>query len=461
MVILSGFLAACGGSSGKEDHDSGVENKESGVEYDGGPGGDGSGLDAEVDAEVVVPTETTMETSVSQWGITWSFDKAYPCGRFVNGDWFVVADSDGVVIVDIQPEPAGGRNGFEVDPVADGTNRRQPYDSREEITIYDPSLQPELPVTVYAGSSLVSTISNPDEYTCSSGWVRPEQTRIRRWNLDHCVSVAVLETAAVLTVLDEPPPSGSFRPPYVAGEKPIYSSKNLRRELLLSLPGDVRSRTPPSLSLMETHFQRLWLDHLSSLHVRRVHPLYNMQDYYAGISTAAGLGALSLLLDYPLEEKEKLLIYYVQVGIDLYGMIETGHYFHRHGNGRKMNILFAGLMLDHEGMLGMSQREFPHGHGFHEDCSTYYDNEGVPRWGTRHCIDPSVSDESSSYRTCCTSSTWVGTALAARLLGLMDVWDHPPFFDYIDRWMEEDLDYGWGDLWFDAMYWEYRDWSAQ
>jgi hypothetical protein len=29
-------------------------------------------------------------TSVSQYGITWTFDRAYTCGQFVNGDWWVV-----------------------------------------------------------------------------------------------------------------------------------------------------------------------------------------------------------------------------------------------------------------------------------------------------------------------------------------------------------------------------------
>ncbi len=34
--------------------------------------------------------------------------------------------------------------------------------------------------------------------------------------------------------------------------------------------------------------------------------------------------------------------------------------------------------------------------------------------------------------------TWVGEALAARLTGMVDAWNHPAFFDYVDRWWEEE-----------------------
>jgi hypothetical protein len=33
---------------------------------------------------------------------------------------------------------------------------------------------------------------------------------------------------------------------------------------------------------------------------------------------------------------------------------------------------------------------------------------------------------------------WVGQALAARILHAEKTWNHDAFFDYVDRWMEED-----------------------
>ncbi|MBM3746110.1 MAG: hypothetical protein FJW34_09950 [Acidobacteria bacterium] len=63
-----------------------------------------------------------------------------------------------------------------------------------------------------------------------------------------------------------------------------------------------------------------------------------------------------------------------------------------------------------------------------------------PDWGPYEHLPPSdwPGDIGESYRRCCTSLAWVGEALAARILGVVDQWAHPAFFDYVDRWMTED-----------------------
>ncbi|MHC4400032.1 MAG: hypothetical protein ACYTG0_10155 [Planctomycetota bacterium] len=43
--------------------------------------------------------------SVSQHGITWTFEKPTPAGRFITGDWYVVGP---VTVVKITPEPLFG-----------------------------------------------------------------------------------------------------------------------------------------------------------------------------------------------------------------------------------------------------------------------------------------------------------------------------------------------------------------
>lgn len=43
-----------------------------------------------------------------------------------------------------------------------------------------------------------------------------------------------------------------------------------------------------------------------------------------------------------------------------------------------------------------------------------------------------------AYRRCCTSVSWVGEALTIHLMRAENVWNYPPFFDYVDRWMTED-----------------------
>lgn len=46
--------------------------------------------------------------------------------------------------------------------------------------------------------------------------------------------------------------------------------------------------------------------------------------------------------------------------------------------------------------------------------------------------------QSEGYRRCCTSISWVGTALSARIMNAKSLWNHNAYFDYVDRWMTED-----------------------
>jgi hypothetical protein len=39
--------------------------------------------------------------------------------------------------------------------------------------------------------------------------------------------------------------------------------------------------------------------------------------------------------------------------------------------------------------------------------------------------------------------TWVGQALAARMMGAREAWQHEAFFDYVDRWVKEAEDGSW------------------
>ena len=61
-----------------------------------------------------------------------------------------------------------------------------------------------------------------------------------------------------------------------------------------------------------------------------------------------------------------------------------------------------------------------------------------PGWGPyEHLMSAAWKNTlGESYRRCCTSVSWVGEALAARLIpGMREAWNHPQFFDYVDRWM--------------------------
>jgi len=164
-------------------------------------------------------------------------------------------------------------------------------------------------------------------------------------------------------------------------------------------------------------------------------------------------------------QKETLLVDFVQVGLDLGGMIRAGHPgwegFGGHGSGRKLPIVFAGLLLGDDQLANIN-RSFPAAH-FGEDEQTAYGDgwtgakvvftghraidaaTGTARPGTgpyEHTQPSTWKDGrekmSESYRRCCTSAAWIAQALALHLLQAEPQWAHDAFLDYCDRWMYED-----------------------
>jgi hypothetical protein len=177
----------------------------------------------------------------------------------------------------------------------------------------------------------------------------------------------------------------------------------------------------------------------------------------------------------------------VQYGIDLFGCLQAGYSwpaFGGHRSGRKLPIVFAGMLLHNQAMQNVSNL-YPDSFG--EDMQTFYINQIPPRgkyqrawqgatviygghygvhsdgtpvspglfgpyeqlppkeWPTEPLPPqdwPIVGAKSEQlgeiYRRWSTSTCWVGQALTMHLLGAENIWNHPAFFDYVDRWMSED-----------------------
>jgi hypothetical protein len=400
-------------------------------------------------------------TSITQFGITWTFDRDYSTGQFANGDYWVIGP---VKIVSITPSssPSFGPNprimhGSMVNPVPtpnDGnTNPTQGYDSAMYDRYgphYDNRLNFALNVLANdplpPGSSLVSTISLPKP------GARPQ-----------------LKTAAVLTVLSEEPPAGSFRPPYSGTDKTIYHNKSELDYSIITKPFLKRSELQhvPSLSDLESQFEKPWIDHISSWHSQYFHPQDNLPSYGREIAKAIANAALSLMLDYSNAEKETLLIRFVQLGIDLYGIAEAGGKWPENGghmHGRKLPILMAGLVLDDPDMRVLidASKHFI----FQEDRQTWFvekrdvgrkvdqqpprdprerylrEDIGMPEWGIMHIRRESADDRrwKAAYRDIVGSSI-LGHVLAARLLDAeKSLWKWPPLFAYADRFWNLEKD---------------------
>ena len=408
-----------------------------------------------------------QQSRISQFGITWTFDRDYTVGQFANGDYWVVGP---VTIIRIQPASVelNGRtiNGSMINP-SPRLGQTQGYDSAAYGRYARPgNFDPDLNVARPNGDDLSN--NNPLVLQPNCSLISTESTL-------QAGDSTQLKTAAVLTVLEHPAEDGSFRPPYSGSDKTIlFSKKQLDYLLLASLkpvPGS------PALAEVERYFERPWIDHVPLWPATALHPVDNMPPYGREIATQIGVGALMLHLNFSDTRKEKLLVRFVQLGIDLYGVVQDGGEKNwtgmgGHASGRKWPILFAGLVLNDPNMknigrpdipnYGPSHPEYVH---FGEDDQTFYVAEadveathsyewnpdrrdaqkipyesediGLPEWGIVHANDPERSNKywGTAYRQV-SSPGWGGFILAAHIMEAKDLWNHDALFDYKDRYMQ-------------------------
>jgi len=393
------------------------------------------------------PEQAQLEVTgtVTRHRITWKFSEKVRVGRFVNGDYYVVGP---VTVTKVDPPAVDGKNGSVLNlPLDAGIS---PFDSRVpggRGKGYQ-TIRTELPIPMKPGDALLSSISV--EPRSLPAWLRPSDR--------HHSPVG---TVSVLTCLKEPVPADAFRPSYGDRRQKIYVARQLRRELLpelsrKSIPFELDQGTF-TIEEFADHFERPWLD-VCFFHFDA--PAEYQVQYGREAGRAVGIASLLLCLDFKPAEKERLVINFVQYGIDLWGIVRAGFpgwpAHGGHGTGRKWPIVFAGIMLGDKDMQSPTKR-YPQVK-FGEDMQTIYDEgwtgakalyaghvgkeglKGRPDWGAYEHLPPREwpGDLGESYRRCCTSVAWVGQALAARLLHAQEAWDHDAFFDYVDRWMTED-----------------------
>jgi hypothetical protein len=416
------------------------------------------------------PTNQKFKSNkVYQYGIQWSFNKVERIGRFANGDFWTVGP---VTITRVSPDFTGTTHGWEIDPQ---NVNLHPYDSRIDFgTKFSPSLVPTLPYIINPASNNVNAISAIKVIGRDPAEAVEDRCGTEKSGRDR----GCIRTASVLTVVSEVPINNGatlFRPPYVytGGNKVFYSAGNLRIDLLpkLKKPSNYDHF---NLDWVVERFNRVRLDHLPAVGSQRLHPRDYMWGHQEGNVVEIGTGALILCLDYTNDEKRDAVIAYTQMGIDYYWMIENGRSWSSngaHGSGRKLPILFAGLMLNNNGMLGTGKKYVASegNHIFAEDRQTFYTNENPPfvsapnpdcyskldakyktsqgyaRFGQGYWFSPDVPRRSGENKACDGSDapywvdnyrSWPGQTLAAHLLGLVDEWNHKAYFDVMDRKIE-------------------------
>jgi cysteine-rich repeat protein len=385
-------------------------------------------------------------SQITKDGITWTFSQSVPVGRFVNGDYYVVGS---VTVTNIDPLPttSNGRHGSMINILPN--IQKSGWDSRITAGRYDAILRVYPPITITPGNKLLSSRSAQTNLPC-----------VMRPNDDSTSPVASI---SILTVVSEPQPLDAFRPSYTKDITTIYLARNLRRDILPNL-APVAHTAP--LSEFEDYLRRPWVD---SVFFNFDVPAEYMASYGRENGYLISFAGLLLTVNFTQAEKEPLLVYLTQYGIDLYGLVQAGHAGWNahggHGTGRKFPIVLAGVMLDDAGMKSPNAK-------FGEDMQTIWVNQTLPAgtysqtwhanpqvvaygghygvsgestnvgWGPYEHLQPSQwpmyqgSYLGENYRRCCTSVSWVGEALASRLIpGMQAAWNHPQFFAYVDRWM--------------------------
>lgn len=432
----------------------------------------------------------TQASSLTQYGITWTFDKAYPVGQFVSGDYWVAGP---VTIIGIAPASVdlGDRGIVHGSMLNPAVGWKQGYDSRmfgadfadcgyeAALNAARPNgqeLSAQNPLVVANPASLVSGIS-----TLPLGSELSNQVR----------------TMAVLTIVDTPPPANSFRPAYVGAEKAIrhtLADLDMSRLPGLAMPAGLGYEafnlpnpnnepfTPANLALqLAARFQRPWIEHMLGWIKEVFCPRDNMPNYGREIASMVSDAALALMLDLPAAEKRTLAMRLAQYGLDTFGIAQMPDGRKNweadggHQSGRAFPLIFAGYIFGDSAITQVLAKsgQYAYQNGYYagnlpadyfhfgEIDQTFYVTErdialdhseadprsplvqytaadlGKAEWGINHAWNPNADNNNwdAIYRVTCGTS-WSGYILASRILDIQNAWNHPPIFDYMDRYMQ-------------------------
>jgi len=429
--------------------------------------------------------QAEMANRISQYGITWTFDKSHEIGQFVSGDYWVVGP---VTITSVSPEAGKStsdakdgaasiygatsliddktmRNGSMKSPRADVSLGKQGFDSRSKT--YDPDLTLKFPVTLQPGEQIISSVSS--ENYDRKGKLKTPQIMAKEGDVYvRGDGTLALETLAILTVVSAPPPEDAFRPPYAGADMPLYTASQIAWD---KLPNLRAPRSMPKWDKMEAIHERPTFEIPSSWLTQNFAPGMNGPNGYGReVARMNNIATLMLMTDASKSQKEKLLYEIIQLGIDTRGTVDAGRVYFSDGGwwqGRKWPILFTSIMLDEPKIAEMPPlpdnftRIQPSSAvpnptaAFQEDLNTYY-GEGAngqealwqmnwhtgpkPPYQEKPSSKWSKADKRSDGYCFINATTYAGTALAAQLMQAKALWNHDAFFDYADYWMSDDND---------------------
>jgi hypothetical protein len=257
-----------------------------------------------------------------------------------------------------------------------------------------------------------------------------------------------------------------FRPPYVSTVKPVYSTSDLRPEILPSLAAPPLK---PTLEQVAKNYARVHPDHKTGYTVRHIHPADHMPDYGSSLAIQSAEAVLRLSLDDPVLDKMPALINYIQHGIDLYHITKLGRSWEADGGqglGRSLAVLITSVVLDNTEMkefvgnaadhifapsqvISLSSRaDNGKSKVLYGEYSPHCSDEVYWRkiidhnaTGSKTCKDPygyidGGVEPGGGYDYCCVNQPMKQIAIALHIIPeLMKVWNDDRVIRYADRWV--------------------------
>jgi hypothetical protein len=335
------------------------------------------------------PDRIYVSDAVSQFGITWTFDKDYQIGQFANHDMWVLRP---VVLVSISPksiqqdfsyvlhkgvsykcikshfsasesEPGFGKNwtyywilegqattpwvlstSYHDDRIINGSMfNPQPTSTGSVPQGFDDAL---------LGGCIYDHTKNVG-FGISSLIISSPVTLASSISADVTSGRYYLKTVALLTVLDAPAPAGSFRPYYnttdkfiLFNESTVLANSALLQNLDISdvsvaisgaanhleaLHKDALDNPSDINETVERYFERPWLLFNYGPNNSYFAPFENCKEYSRDYSEQIGVASLMLNSDLSgggktsFENKKTLLIRFIQAGIDFYGVASSAY----------------------------------------------------------------------------------------------------------------------------------------
>lgn len=380
-------------------------------------------------------------TSVTYYGITWTFSADRSTGTFANGEPWVVGP---VTITAINPNPSqsqqGTQNGSMVNPIP---NKNFGFDSNPVVSssiVYEAAKNAalSLPLTLNGGDVIVSAKSQLGDWPT--------------W----------LKTVCALTVLSSPPASGSFRPGIFGTDRAVkWNVSQINWNVLKNYAAVPATPTKAAIAAKVPPLP--WFEWASVWSGNSLQPTDNTADgdKQYGRETAAKFGEVGLWLNtnQPLDDKKDIAIRLIQNGIDIHNYVKNGGGFYHDGGhklGRKLPLVVAAMMLNDTDLKSMAGNPDI----FQEDTTTWFVNQsdvgrvvnnnypgyptpetyrqedvGMAEWGIRHRWEPFQDNRNwlTGYRSVVGPGI-MGCWMTAYLMGAQTVWNHPAAFAYMQRY---------------------------